>query len=161
MPVFKLGDETYLGGKGAVGPQGRGGVATDFLFSDESTKSFAVVELKTPNTPLTGQIYRGARGSSDDQEVYSVSPELSGAIIQTRNQIAVALDDFDAVLRRTFDNMRRVHASGVLIVGLVEGLSDRQLASFNLFRRGLDDLTVITFDELLGRLDFLFGNSVA
>lgn len=139
---------------------GQGGVATDFLFSDESTKSFAVVELKTPHTPLTGQIYRGIRGSNNDQEVYSASSELSGAIVQTRNQIAVALDDFDAVLGRTFDDMRRVHASGVLVIGLAEGLSDRQLASFNLFRRGLYDLTVITFDELLGRLEILFGDSV-
>ena len=160
MPVFKLGDETYLGGNGAVGAHGQGGVATDFLFSDESTKSFAVVELKTPHTPLTGQIYRGIRGSNNDQEMYSASSELSGAIVQTRNQIAVALDDFDAVLGRTFDDMRRVHASGVLVIGLAEGLSDRQLASFNLFRRGLHDLTVITFDELLGRLEILFGDSV-
>ena len=157
IPVFKLGDETYLGGKMAVGPQGRGGVATDFLFSDESSKSFAVVELKTPDTPLVGSVYRGTRGSDLDQEVYSASAELSGAIVQTRNQIAVALDDFDVVLRPTFDDMRRVHASGVLIIGLVDDLSDRQLASFNLIRRGLHDLTVITFDELLGRLDILFN----
>ena len=72
----------------------------------------------------------------------------------------MALDDFDAVLGRTFDDMRRVHASGVLVIGLAEGLSHRQLASFNLFRRGLYDPTVITFDELLGRLEILFGDSV-
>ena len=159
MPVFKLGDETYLGGKGAMGPQGKGGVATDFLFSDESTKSFAVVELKTPNTPLLGPAYRGTRVPGSDQEVYSASSDLSGAIIQTRNQIAVALDDFDVVLGRTFDDMRRVHASGVLIAGLAENLGERQLASFNLLRRGLHDLTVITFDELLQRLEYLFGDS--
>ena len=40
----------YLGGKRATGRQGKGGVATDFLFSDDSTKSFAIVEIKTPET---------------------------------------------------------------------------------------------------------------
>ena len=43
--VFMLAGETYVGGKNAVGRQGKGGVATDSLFSDESTKSFAVVEI--------------------------------------------------------------------------------------------------------------------
>jgi hypothetical protein len=64
--VFKLGDETYGGGKTAKGRNGQGGVATDFLFSDESTKSFAVVEVKTPKTALVGSLYRGESGSDTE-----------------------------------------------------------------------------------------------
>lgn len=159
VPVFKLGNETYLGGKIATGPQGQGGVATDFLFSDESTKSFAVVELKTPSTPLVGSRYRGVLNTGTSQEIYSASADLSGAIVQTRNQIAVAMNDFETVLGRTYEDMKRVHASGVLIVGLGRDLSERQLESFNLLRRGIHDLTIVTFDELLIRLTHLFGDS--
>jgi hypothetical protein len=54
-PVFLLGDDIYVGGKIAKGRQGFGGVATDFLFADDSTKSFAVVEIKTPVAQLVGR----------------------------------------------------------------------------------------------------------
>jgi len=52
--VFVLRGETYLGGKLPIGRQGKGGVAIDFLTADESTKSFSVVDIKTPATPRRG-----------------------------------------------------------------------------------------------------------
>lgn len=159
--VFKLGGETYVGGKRALGRQGQGGVATDFLFSDDSTKSFAVVEIKKPGTRLLGSIYRGERDTDHDQEVYAVSDQLSGAVIQTRNQISVAIEDFQSVLGKTFEDLNRVHPKGVLVAGVSESLSERQRASFNFFRQGLYSLTVITFDELLRRLAILYDVELA
>jgi hypothetical protein len=154
--VFMLGGETYVGGKAAVGRQGKGGVATDFLFADESTKSFAVVEIKTPDTRLVGGLYRGD-GEGYEQDVYSMHADLSGGVIQTRNQIAVAIDQFESVLGKTFKEIEsRVHAKGVLIIGTSAGFDDRERQSFNHFRHGLYSLTVITFDELLRRLEVLF-----
>jgi hypothetical protein len=154
--VFMLGGETYVGGKAALGRQGRGGVATDFLFADESTKSFAVVEIKTPNTNLVGKLHRG-EGGGHDQDVYSMHADLSGGVVQTRNQIAVAIDHFESVLGKTFKEIEsRVHAKGVLVIGTSAGLDDRERESFNHFRHGLYSLTVITFDELLRRLEVLF-----
>ncbi len=154
--VFMLGGETYVGGKAAQGRQGKGGVATDFLFADESTKSFAVVEIKTPDTKLVGSLYRGD-GEGHDQDVYSMHADLSGGVVQTRNQIAVAIDHFESVLGKTFKEIEsRVHAKGVLIIGTSAGLTDRERESFNHFRHGLYSLTVITFDELLRRLEVLF-----
>ena len=47
--TVKVRGETYVGGKSCVGRNGQGGVATDFLFRDESTQSFAVVDIKTPD----------------------------------------------------------------------------------------------------------------
>jgi hypothetical protein len=156
--VFMLGGETYVGGKRPVGRQGRGGVATDFLFSDASTKSFAVVEIKTPSSKLVGSIYRGKEGSGDDNETYSMHADLSGAIVQTRNQIAVAVDQFEAVLARGEFNLHinRIHPKGVLIIGSLDDLTERQASSFNHFRNGQYSLTVITYDELLRRLGILY-----
>jgi hypothetical protein len=159
--VFLLGGEVYVGGKGPVGRQGTGGVATDFLFSDDSTKSFAVVEIKTPKTDLLGPRYRGDARTGHENEIYSMHRDLTGGIVQTRNQISVAVDYFESVLGRGFETLNRVHPKGVLILGCKAGLSQREVDSFNHFRHGLDSLTVITYDELLKRLQLLFGKSAA
>jgi len=157
-PVFMLQGETYVGGKRAAGRNGIGGVATDFLFADASTKSFAVVEIKTPNSNLVGGCYRGDTGSGFQNEVYSMHADLSGALIQVRNQIAVAVDDFRNAIDRTFReyDLNCVHARGVLITGTGSALGERQMESFNYFRHSLQGVTIITFDELLTRLRLLY-----
>ena len=67
------------------------------MFSDESTKSFALVEIKKPSTSLVGGQYRGRNEVADitfENQIYSMSSDLSGSIVQVRNQIAVAVDEF-------------------------------------------------------------------
>jgi hypothetical protein len=156
-PVVMLNGETYLGGKGPVGRQGKGGVVTDFLFADDSTKSFAVVEIKTPHAKLVGGQYRGERGTGLDNVVFSMDQELSGGVVQVRNQITVAVEDFQSVLKRGFsDAINRIHPKGVLVIGTTTSLSQRQKDSFNQFRHGFHDLTIITFDELLTMLKLLY-----
>jgi hypothetical protein len=154
--VFILQGETYLGGKLPIGRQGKGGVATDFLAADASTKSFAVVDIKTPASDLVGEVYRGDRGSGNPNEIYSIHPELSGGIVQVRNQITVAVEEFTQTLGRGFAELNRVHPKGVLVAGLLSELGEREQASLNHFRQGLFSMTVITYDELLQRLKILF-----
>lgn len=156
-PVFMLGGDTYLGGKLPVGRQGRGGVATDFLLVDDSTKSFAVVEIKTPGTPLVGSLYRGQDEEGYANEVYAMRTDLTGGIVQTRNQITVAVEQFQSVLGAQYaGKLNPVHPKGVLIIGLASTLNPRQKQSFNHFRHGQHSLTIITFDELCNRLRLLF-----
>jgi Domain of unknown function (DUF4263) len=154
--VFILGGETYLGGKLPIGRQGKGGVITDFLLSDESTKSFAVVDIKTPGSQLVGDRYRGDAGSGLPNEIYSIHPALSGGVVQVRNQIAVAVDNFTGTLGAGFAELNRVHPKGVLISGMLSELNERERDSFNYFRQGLFSMTVITYDEVLHRLKLLF-----
>lgn len=156
--AFQLQGETYVGGKNCRGRNGQGGVATDFLFQDESTQSFAVVDIKTPNTELmAGRIYRGKDGSSGSNVVYPVSGHLSGGVIQVRTQIAEAIRSFDSQLGYSFPELNRVHPRGVLVAGNYTNLNEEQKRSFNHFRHGLFGLTVITFDELLSRLRQLYA----
>lgn len=153
--VVLLADDIYIGGKRAASRHGLGGAVADFLFADESTKSFAVVEIKTPSTPLIGPQYRGRRDEAN--EVFSPSSHLSGAVVQVGNQIALAVADFDRVLRESYpSNLDRIHPKGVLIVGQKDALTPRELASFNLFRHKLFSLTVIAYDELLRRLRIMY-----
>lgn len=155
--VFMLCGEAYLGGKMPVGRQGKGGVATDFLFADDSTKSFAVVEIKTPNANLVGSRYRGAGGAGYDNETYAMHTDLSGGIVQVRNQITVAIENFQNVLEPGYEHkLNRVHPKGVLLIGSSDTLTQREKDSFNQFRHALHSLTVITFDELLNRLRLMY-----
>jgi hypothetical protein len=155
-PVVMLNGETYLGGKGPIGRQGKGGVATDFLFADDSTKSFAVVEIKTPHAHLVGGLYRGRRDTGFDNEVYALDQNLSGAIVQVRNQITVAIEDFQVLARGSAGDLNRIHPKGVLVIGSTASLNQRQKDSFNQLRHGFHNLTIITFDELLTMLKLLY-----
>lgn len=158
--VFMLAGETYLGGKRSSGRNGAGGVATDYLFGDESTKSFAVIDIKTPAARLIGPIYRGDRDTGFANEVYSMHADLSGGVVQVRNQISVAVEHFQSVLGEDYrDKINRVHPRGVLIAGVVADLTQRQRDSFNQFRQDFHSLTIITFDELLNRLKKLYDLS--
>lgn len=158
--VFMLAGETYLGGKRPIGRNGSGGVATDYLFGDESTKSFAVVDIKKPASNLVGAVYRGDQGSGNSNEVYSMHPELSGGVVQVRTQITVAVEHYKSVLGEEYgDKINRIHPRGVLVSGVLAGLTQKQKDSLNQFRHGLYSLTVITFDELLNRLKKLYGLS--
>lgn len=156
-PVHMLAGETYLGGKSSKGRGGNGGVATDYLFRDESTKNFAVVEVKTPNSKLTSILYRGEKGSGGTNELYSMHTDLSGGVVQVRTQMSTAVEHFQSILGPEYDHkLRRVHPTGVLITGNLGGLSDKEADSFNHFRHGQHDLAIITYDELLMRLKIIF-----
>lgn len=157
-PVHMLAGETYLGGKSPKGRNGNGGVATDYLFGDASTKNFAVVDIKTPDSKLVGSLYRGVKGSGADNEVYSIHTDLSGGVVQVRTQITTAVEHFQSVLGPEYEyKIKRVHPTGVLITGVLDGLSDKEKDSFNHFRHGEHDLAIITYDELLLRLKIVFG----
>jgi hypothetical protein len=158
--VVMICGEVYLGGKSPIGRQGKGGVATDFLFADDSTKSFAVVDIKKPESGLVGPLYRGESDTGLANEVYSMHGDLSGGVVQVRNQIAVAIENFHSVLGSLHEEkINRLHPKGVLILGTASRLSPRQMVSFNQFRHGLHDLAVITYDELLNRLTLLFDET--
>lgn len=155
--VFMLCGEAYLGGKMPVGRQGKGGVATDFLFADDSTKSFAVVEIKTPGAQLVGPLHRGKEDAGYDNEIYAMHTDLSGGVVQVRNQITVAIEYFQSVLGPGYEyKLNRVHPKGVLLIGSTAGLTPREKDSFNQFRHTLHSLTVLTFDELLNRLKLMY-----
>ncbi len=158
--VFMLRGEAYLGGKSSKGRQGIGGVATDFLFGDESTKSLMVIEIKKPDSKLVGSIYRGQADSGLDNEVYSMDAELSGGVAQAQNQLTVAVEHFQSVLGPDFRyKINRIHPKAVLIIGILSKLKQREKDSFNQFRSGFHSPIIITFDELLHRLKKLYGLS--
>ena len=156
FPVVYLNGETYLGGKNSKGRQGSGGVATDFLCMHGSSRSFAVVEIKTPGTKLLGSQYRGNQEETNTNTIYTVASELSGGIIQLENQIHTAVTEFERIARDYDEHdITSLNPMGVLIVGRYEELSQPQKKSFELFRKTMGKNQIITFDELLKKLQLM------
>ncbi len=158
-PVCYLNGETYLGGKNSRGRNGQGGVAADFLLQNLSNKSFAVIEIKTPQSAIIGHQYRGNSDAVGENVCYSMSDELSGAIVQLENQIRIASDNFSTLIGKDYEDNRlnALDPLGIIIIGNKSGLLEEQERSFNLFRKSVSRNIIITFDEIMKRLQLLLN----
>lgn len=154
-PIIYLSGETLLGGKNTSGRNGQGGVATDFLCADETSKSFSVVEIKTPCTQLVGSTYRG-KGTPN--EIFAPHGELTGSLVQVQKQVKTAMEDFSTYLGKDYKELNYLHPHSVVIIGKLSDIEDaNKIKSFNLFRHSLHATTIITYDELLRRLEVVYG----
>lgn len=134
---------------------GSGGVITDFLTKNKTSRNLLLIEVKNPSTTLiANKPYRG-RG---DSEVYPVHRNLAGAISQLQSQIYAAQSHFPyhGGVNDPKHNMRlEGPIKGALIIGKISDYNDLQRDSFNRFRSDLHSLEIITYDELIDRLKTL------
>lgn len=132
---------------------GSGAKIADFLTRNPTTSNAALVELKTPQAQL---LTVGAyRGSANSNPVYPPSAELSGAVAQVLDQRYRLQKDIGAHLSndRTLD-LTTYHVDCVVVAGLTPTHDDQRKA-FELYRQGLKDVRIVTFDELLLKLESL------
>lgn len=149
-PVLLIQKEAYLGGKNI---HNKGGKITDFLLKNSITDHVLVVEIKTPTTELLSK-------SEYRQGIYSPSMELSGVVTQIAKQRQSLSQSFNDLRAETHDstgqNLRYAEPKCLVIVGSISELdSPAKRDSFELFRRGLNQTEVITFDELFRKLEVL------
>ena len=138
-PCTIIGEKAYVGGKTV---HNKMGMIVDFLVQNILTTGAALVEIKTPTTNLVGAPYRAG--------VPNISQAVTGAIVQI-NAYKDTLMKSPSLASE--DGFEVFNPQCVVIVGTVSELESTQRRSFDLFRRGLKDLTVITFDELFGRVE--------
>lgn len=145
-PVILIKDKAYVGGKDFTN---KGGHFVDFLCKLESTGAAAIIELKTPATPILGSEYRDG--------VYPISNELTGAIAQVlkyRNSLMENLQNLQG-------EKAPILASEpycVVVAGDCGELSSPgKRASFERFRERLNGVRILTFDEVYTRIDGLLG----
>ncbi len=142
VPVTFIKDNAYVGGARFDRQDAR---LLDFLASGGSAEDAILMEIKTPTTPLLGRRYR--------KNVFAPSADLSGAIVQVR--------DYRRSLQRNIDSLKPpVEAFSpkcVLIIGshASELETETKKRSFELFRSGLTDVDVVTFDELFLKIENL------
>lgn len=91
-------------------------------------------------------------------ESYSVSEELSGAVNQVLSYCQSLLNEFNALYVNSGASIEAFSPRCVVVIGNTNQLSDRtKTSSFENFRSSLNGITILTFDELLAKLDDLIG----
>lgn len=146
-PVFLFQNQAYAGGKEINNTNGK---VTDFLYKNDFTDNIAIIELKTHKTELlSSKPYRG-------KDVFSLSPELSGAISQVLNQRQNLIQEF--VKLRTKDEwFESYNPKCLVIAGTTVDLPEYGIKSFDIFRNNLHGVEIITFDEVLKKLEFFYS----
>ncbi|MGW5364439.1 Shedu anti-phage system protein SduA domain-containing protein [Actinopolymorpha pittospori] len=141
--AYTINSKCFVGGK-SLG--NTGGNILDFLIQHQSNA--VLIEIKTPNAKLIGRQYRG--------NVWPPSRELVGACVQVLEYRASLLNHIHT-LRDQSPDLTAPAPTGVIILGDMESscLSTGERRSFELFRTSLKDVTVITYDELFERVEFL------
>ncbi len=146
FPVIVLGERVYVGGKGI---SNSGGHVLDFLIANHLTRNVALVEIKTPVSRLLGSQYRGG--------IYNVNSEISGAVIQVSSYRDSLIKEYDRLAGQSNEEFEVFSPQCMVIAGnLDRELTDRtRRKSFELFRNGLKDVKIVTYDELFNKVRIL------
>jgi hypothetical protein len=141
-----LQGSAYTGGKKM---DNTGGTLVDFLLINNLSQNTALVEIKTPKTKLLGSLYRGG--------IYNTSPEINGAVLQISNYKDFFTKDYYRLKSESGKEFYAFNPQCVVIAGTLETeiIEPPQKKSFELFRNGLKDIQLITYDELFGKIQIL------
>ncbi|WP_344696408.1 Shedu immune nuclease family protein [Sphingomonas rosea] len=145
QPVVLLQAGASVGGQRLTG---HGTKIADFLTSNALTHNAALVEIKRPKTPLLNKTeYRGG--------VLGPSRELMGAVAQVLDQRYKLMT---GIMGTKWNNRQielEVPAVECVVVAGVIPKGEAEIASFELIRHSFKDVQIVTFDELLERLQLL------
>lgn len=144
-PVLRILDQPYVGGKLHTG---RGGSYSDFLMSAAATNNLALVEIKGPGAQLLGTAYRG---------VFPPSTELSSAVAQVIAQRAEFQSSFSHVGRDLDRLGHQPHAVPCVVIIGLQPEGEERAKAFEQYRQSIHGVQVITYDELVGRLQSLYN----
>ena len=142
VPVVIVKSKAYVGGKSVLNT---GGHVVDFLFKNKVTNAVALIEIKTPVTLLLGKEYR--------KGVNNVSEDLSGAVMQTMAYRDSLLRERANLLQGEGLRADAFDPTYVVIIGHArnELKEESKRRSFELYRRQLRYVQIITYDELYER----------
>ncbi|MGC6830415.1 Shedu anti-phage system protein SduA domain-containing protein [Pseudomonas aeruginosa] len=143
-PVIRIGDQPYVGGKLHTG---QGGSYSDFLMAAAATNNLALVEIKRPGIPLLGNEYRG---------IYPPSSELSGAVAQVVAQSAELQASFKFIGTDLDRKGFQPHSVACVVIIGLKPTDEGRAKGFEQYRHSLHGIHVITFDELVERLQSLY-----
>ena len=142
-PVVVIKGKAYVGGKEYDNKHGN---LVDFLARVPTSRNSVLIEIKNPRTALLGTEYR--------QDIYPPSTELIGAVSQVIHYRESLLDD--ARIRQSSDvsvsEPRCLIIAGSAATELVDDFRKR---SFERFRERLLGVQIVTFDEVLRRIEDL------
>lgn len=140
-PVLIIQDQPYVGGKGI---NNQGGSVADFLFRNEFSGNCMAVEIKTPAAPLVVED-KAARN-----RVLNASPVLTGGTQQLRQYRYTLEQNYRSLTGDDEPQFRIFSPRLLLIIGTFKSLTTIDMRrSFEFFRGGQRDISIVTFDELI------------
>jgi hypothetical protein len=145
LPVIAFGDQVAVGGTKF---DGSGGKLADYAIRLGLYGNLALVEIKTPKTPLLEKTpYRGG--------VHAPRAELVGAVTQVLDQRHQLQNEINnkKITSRAFDIY--AYAVQCIVIAGRDPATDDEKKSLELYRNNLREVVVITFDELLFSLQNL------
>jgi hypothetical protein len=141
-PVTVVKGKAYVGGKSIMNT---GGGIVDFLVKNSLTNNAALVEIKTPSTPLLSGQYRAG--------VYGPSVDLAGSMTQVLDYRSSLQREFQALRERLHEGLESFEPECVVLIGRASEVQGdpEKLKSFELFRSNSSKVAILTFDELFER----------
>jgi hypothetical protein len=142
-PIVVIKDKAYVGGKRVNNAHGN---LVDFLCRVKTSGAAVLIEIKTPHARLLGQEYRA--------DVFPPSRDLGGAISQVLHYRESLLTEMHALTQDGSTGIIACDPRCVIIAGHAERelTTDSAKRSFERFRERLTGVTVVTFDEVFGRV---------
>ncbi len=126
----------------------KGGKLADFVMKSGALGNLAIVEIKRPNSALLGnKIYRGG--------VYAPSVGISGAVTQVIDQRYQLQKHLTMLLGNSRNTTAASYAVQCIVIAGLNPTDEDKQKSFELYRNNLSGVVVITFDELLAKLEAL------
>lgn len=147
QPVLMFRDQVSVGG----GKFDRtGGKISDFVLRAAESGNLAIVEIKSPDTPLLMKTaYR--------EGLYGPGTDVAGAVNQVLDQCHNLQKSLPHIKEASGIHDVEAFAVQMLIVAgrSIERTDRDRLKSFELFRNSLKSVVIVTFDELLLKLEYL------
>ncbi|MDD5430944.1 MAG: DUF4263 domain-containing protein [Candidatus Pacebacteria bacterium] len=141
-PMVIFGDKAYVGGKDLNNQKGK---IVDFIYKNSFSRSAAIIEIKTHKTLL--MMKRPYR----KPDIFSTSKELSGAINQALDQKDTLQKNYHTVARNT--GVESFNPVCIVLAGQITTMKKDYMKSFELFRNNSKDAIIVTYDELLKRIE--------
>ncbi len=150
LPYEYLRSKAYLGGKGLGNAGGR---ECDFVYKNAVDDNLSLVEIKTPCAPLLGSSYRS---SNVEDAVFTLSAELTGAVGQVLGYREHLENNLHTLARESEDSFCVHRPEAMVVIGCLDSLSTKgEVGTFERFRNSLHGVQVVTFDEVLRRVEEL------
>ena len=153
-PCTLFRSKAYIGGTSI---EHHGGNVIDFIYQNELTNNLALVEIKKPSTDLLGGSYRN--------HCYSLSSELSGAVNQVlsyRHSLMTKLAQLK--MDSPGSEFEAFNPQCIVIIGTTSEFDKLDaekrgvaVSTFENFRNALNGVAIVTFDELLRKIEDLIG----
>lgn len=144
QPIVLLQPSASVGGQTVTGS---GTKIVDFLTKNTITHNASIVEIKRPKTPLFSRQYRGG--------VHPPSWHLIGAVTQVLDQRLKLVTGIMATKYNNRDLELEVSAVECVVVAGLTPTEPDHISSLELLRNQFKDVRIITFDEMLDRLQLL------